>query len=79
MPGWTGSLTTPDTHDVAVFSLDRAITNIAPAVLAPVGFLDELSTRRGQTDAYFTTTATASSSASRTSSTRRSGCSRSAT
>jgi secreted trypsin-like serine protease len=56
MPGWTGSLTTPDTHDVAVFTLDREITDIAPAVLAPVGFLDDLSTRRGQNDAYFTTT-----------------------
>jgi hypothetical protein len=55
MPGWTGSLTTPDTHDLSVFTLDREITNIEPAALAPVGFLDEMSTRRGQQDTYFTT------------------------
>ena len=55
MPGWTGSLTTPDTHDLSVFTLDREITNITPAELAPVGFLDEMATRRGQQDTYFTT------------------------
>lgn len=55
MPGWTGSLTTPDTHDLSVFTLDRQITDIAPAELAPVGYLDGLSTRRGQQDTYFTT------------------------
>ncbi len=55
MPGWTGSLTTPDTHDLSVFTLDRAITDIEPAQLAPVGYLDDLSTRRGQRDTYFTT------------------------
>jgi hypothetical protein len=55
MPGWTGSLTTPDTHDVSVFVLDREITNIEPAELAPVGYLDGLSTRRGNQDTYFTT------------------------
>lgn len=55
MPGWTGSLTIPDTHDVSVFTLDRSIDDIAPAELAPVGYLDGLSTRRGQQDTYFTT------------------------
>ena len=47
MPGWDGSLTTPDTHDLSVFTLDRSITDIEPAQLAEVGFLDELATRRG--------------------------------
>jgi len=55
MPGWDGSLTTPDTHDLSVFTLDRSITDIEPAQLAEVGFLDELATRRGQQDAFFTT------------------------
>jgi secreted trypsin-like serine protease len=55
MPGWTGSLTTPDTHDVAVYTLDRAITTIIPATIADVGFLDETATRRGLQDTYFTT------------------------
>ena len=55
MPGWTGSLTTPDTHDLAVFTLDREIAGIEPAELASEGFLDDLATRRGQQDTYFTT------------------------
>jgi secreted trypsin-like serine protease len=55
MPGWTGELTTPDTHDVAVFTLDREITDIAPAELAPVNFLNDFATKRGQQDTYFTT------------------------
>ena len=55
MPGWTGELTTPDTHDVAVYTLDREITTIEPAELAPVNFLNDLATKRGQQDTYFTT------------------------
>ena len=58
MPGWTGSLTTPDTHDLAVFTLDRALLEkkgYEYAELAPVGFLDEMATKRGQQDTYFTT------------------------
>jgi hypothetical protein len=53
MDGWTGSLTVPDTHDVAVYTLDREITDIDPAQIAPVGFLDEMATRDRET--YFTT------------------------
>lgn len=58
MPGWTGSLTVPDTHDVAVFTLDRELTaadGFEYATLAPEGFLDELSTKRGLRASYFTT------------------------
>lgn len=55
MPGWDGSLSTPNTHDLSVFTLDRAITDIEPAQLAEVGFLDGLATRRGQQDTFFTT------------------------
>jgi hypothetical protein len=51
--GWDGSLTVPDTHDVAVYTLDREITDIEPAQIAPVGFLDEMATR--DRDTYFTT------------------------
>jgi hypothetical protein len=55
MPGWTGSLTIPDTHDVSVFTLDQEITDIRLPELAPVGFLDDLATRRGLQDTYITT------------------------
>ena len=55
MPGWTGNPTTPDTLDVAVYTLDRPITTIAPATIADVGFLDDMATRRGLQDTYFTT------------------------
>ena len=55
MPGWTGSPTTPDTRDVAVYTLDRAITTLTPATIADVGFLDDLATRRGLRNMYFIT------------------------
>lgn len=52
-PGFTGALTLPDTHDVGVvmLSADRAVPY---ASLAPIGYLDDLASKRGQQDVEFT-------------------------
>ncbi len=58
MPGWNGQLTPPNTHDLGIYTLDRDLSAITGGVypeLAPVGFLDELSTQRGTRDVFFTT------------------------
>jgi hypothetical protein len=44
----------PDTGDIGVVVLDDAVTGIAPAAIASEGFLDDLATRRGLQDTYFT-------------------------
>lgn len=52
-PGWNGSLTVPNTHDMGVVHLtaapNKGITKIAPA-----GYLDTLATQRGQQNVSFT-------------------------
>lgn len=58
LPGWTGELTTPNTHDLAVYTLDRDLSEVVGGdypELAPVGYLDKLATRRGTQETYFTT------------------------
>ena len=56
MPGWTGALSTPDTHDLGIYTLDKALTvEGGYATIAPLGTLDELATQRGTRDTYFTT------------------------
>jgi secreted trypsin-like serine protease len=46
-PNWTGRLTVPNTNDVGVVVLYDAVTDITPARIAPLGFVDELLTKRG--------------------------------
>jgi Trypsin len=49
--------TLPDTGDIGVvtFAFDvAAVLGIAPASIAPEGFLDQFATRRGQHDVFFT-------------------------
>ena len=46
-PDWTGRLTVPNTNDVGLVVLDSPVVGIAPASIAPLGFVDELLTRRG--------------------------------
>ena len=53
-PGWTGSLTIPDTHDMGVVALDAPAPVTTFAQLAPVGYLDRLATARGQQNVTFT-------------------------
>ncbi len=56
MPGWNGSLTIPDTHDLGIYTLDTALTVPGGyATIAELNTLDELATRRGTRDTYFTT------------------------
>jgi hypothetical protein len=52
-PGWNGSLTLPNTHDLGVVVLDSA-PNEGLSTIAPQGYLDELATRRGQQNVNFT-------------------------
>lgn len=44
----------PQTSDIGVVVLDSAVLSITPARIPDAGFLDDLSTRRGQHDVYFT-------------------------
>jgi secreted trypsin-like serine protease len=55
MPGWTGALTTPDTHDLGIYTLDTELVVERYATVAPLRTLDELATKRGTRDTYFTT------------------------
>jgi hypothetical protein len=47
-------LTPPDTGDIGVVVLDVAVTGITRAAIPAQGFLDDLATRRGLQDTYFT-------------------------
>jgi hypothetical protein len=53
-PGWTGELTTPDTHDMGVVVLDEDAPVTQFATLAPVGYLDGLASARGKRNVNFT-------------------------
>jgi hypothetical protein len=53
-PGWTGELTTPDTHDMGVVVLDEDAPVTQFATLAPVGYLDGLATARGKQNVNLT-------------------------
>lgn len=44
----------PNTSDIGVVVLDAPVLTITPARIPDAGFLDDLSTRRGQNDVYFT-------------------------
>lgn len=44
----------PNTHDVGVVELDTPVTDKGFASIVPLGYLDKLSTRRGQQDTRFT-------------------------
>ena len=48
-PGWNGSLTIPNTHDMGVIKLTAA-PNKGLSKIAPLGYLDGLATQRGQRD-----------------------------
>jgi trypsin len=52
-PGWNGELTAPNTHDMGVVQLTQA-PDVGIAKVAPLGYLDELDTKRGQQDVTFT-------------------------
>ena len=47
---WTGQLSVPNTNDVGVVVLSEPVTDIAPALVAPLGFVDELLEQRGTKD-----------------------------
>lgn len=53
-PSWTGALTIPNTSDVGAVALDQPVDDRETYDLAPVGYLDELATRRGRQDVTFT-------------------------
>lgn len=53
-PDWTGYLTVPNTNDVGVVILDEPVIMEEYGQLAPVGYLDDLATRRGLQDITFT-------------------------
>jgi hypothetical protein len=53
-PGWTGTLTIPNTHDVGVVVLDNPVISQGFGQLAPAGYLDTLATRRGLQNVEFT-------------------------
>jgi Trypsin len=53
LPGWNGSLTAPNTHDLGVVVLDSA-PNVGLSRIAPEGYLDSLATKRGQQNVNFT-------------------------
>jgi hypothetical protein len=53
MPGWNGFLTTPNTHDAGVVTLDVPYASPAYATLAPVGYLDGLAKKRGKQNVDF--------------------------
>ena len=44
----------PNTSDIGVVILDTPVLTITPARIPSLGFLDDLSTRRGLNDVYFT-------------------------
>ena len=52
-PNFTGALTIPQTSDVGVVVLDKPVVMSKYGVIADVGTLDELSTRRGKQDTTF--------------------------
>lgn len=52
-PGWNGDVSLPDTHDMGVVQLTQA-PNVGITRIAPLGYLDELATQRGQQDVNFT-------------------------
>ena len=52
-PGWDGSSTLPNTHDIGVVVLDSA-PNHGVSKIAPAGYLDALATARGQQNVSFT-------------------------
>jgi secreted trypsin-like serine protease len=52
-PWWQGALLIPNTGDVGVVVLDSPVTDRGQAALAPAGFLDGLSTQRGQQNTTF--------------------------
>jgi len=52
-PGWNGSLTIPNTHDMGVVQLSQA-PNVGISKIAPSGYLDNLATQRGQQNVNFT-------------------------
>jgi len=52
-PGWNGFLTVPNTHDMGVVVLDAA-PNKGLSRIAPSGYLDRLTTQRGQQNVTFT-------------------------
>ena len=51
-PGWSGDWVLPDTGDVGVVLLDQAL-NVGHANLAPVGYLNDLASARGQQSVVF--------------------------
>jgi hypothetical protein len=53
MPGWNGFLTVPNTHDMGVVHLTQA-PNVGLSKIAPLGYLDQLATQRGQQNVNFT-------------------------
>ena len=52
-PGWNGALTVPNTHDMGVVQLTQA-PNKGLSKIAPLGYLDNLATKRGQQNVNFT-------------------------
>ena len=53
-PGWAGGLYIPNTGDVGVVLLDQPVADINSfPELAPVGYLDDLATARGQKSVNF--------------------------
>jgi hypothetical protein len=52
-PGWDGSVTIPNTHDIGVVVLDSA-PGVGLSRIAPAGYLDQLATARGQQNVSFT-------------------------
>ena len=52
-PGWDGSVTIPNTHDIGVVVLDSA-QDRGLSRIAPTGYLDRLATARGQQSVNFT-------------------------
>ena len=52
-PGWNGFLTVPNTHDMGVVHLTAA-PNAGLSKIAPLGYLDNLATQRGQQNVNFT-------------------------
>jgi hypothetical protein len=53
-PGWTGTFTPPNTHDLGVVLLDSPFSVPQYAELPPVGLLDGVASKRGQQDVEFT-------------------------
>ncbi|MBI4874125.1 MAG: trypsin-like serine protease [Acidobacteria bacterium] len=53
-PGWNGSLTIPNTHDVGVVILDKKVRSKVYGQLPTLGALDGLATQRGLQEVSFT-------------------------